>query len=179
MNRIKKTLATAAITAITFGSLALPAFAKPGAQVFNVYDNTQDGLQVATDPTTGQVEFNANPGGSNRLIITVHAHKAAPNCTLSVQLVRASEASNGGFDETGHIGSIQTLGELTTNGVGNGNAHFEVEVGDGTPDTATFGHIDLEDVNGTCEEADGTTVGNNEYGATFDPALDTPVTWLE
>ncbi len=158
----------------------MPAMAKPpGAQVFGLYDNTQDGLQVATDPDTGNVQVNANPGGSNRLVINVHAQKAAPNCELQVQLVRGTEASNGGLDATGHTGGIQTLGTLTTNGGGNGNAHFDIEVGDGTPDTAVFGHIDLEDVDGSCTEADGTGVENNEYGAAPDPTLVAPLTWME
>ena len=156
-------------------------FAKPpGAQVFEVYDNTNDGLDPATDPDIGNVEANANPGGQARLIIQTHLQKAAPNCTYEIQLVRASAASNGGLDATGHIGSIQVLGTLTTNKVGNGNAHFDIDPsGDGTADTLAFGHIDFEEPTGTCVEADGTSVANNEYGAAPDPALATPLTWME
>lgn len=168
---------TAAISMLALS--ASVAFAAPGAQRFELYDNTQDGLQVGTDPDTGNAVVNANPGGSDRLVIELHAQKAAPNCTLSVQLVRGSAATNGGLDATGHSGAIQTLGTLTTNGQGNGNAHFDIQVGDGTPDTAVFGHIDLEDLGGACTESDGTSVANNEYGAAPDPALGTPLTWQE
>ena len=178
--KLKKILAAGAATAFMFAQTALPVLAKPpGAQVFDAYDNTQDGLVVGEDPDTGNVEVNANPGGSDRLIINVHAQKVAPNCELSVQLIRDSAATNGGLDESGHLGSIQTLGTLTTNNVGNGNAHFDIQVGDGTLDTTMYGHIDLEDVNGTCTEADGSSVANNEYGAAPDPTLDTPLNWME
>ena len=153
---------------------AASAFAAPkGAQVFDVYNNTQDGLQTATDPDIGNVQVNANPGGSNRLIINVHLQKAAPNCTNNVELVRGSEASNGGLSSTGHTGSIQILGELATNKAGNGNAHFDIEVGDGTPDTDVYGHIDIEAISVTCG------VAPNQYGAAPDPLLATPLTWLE
>lgn len=180
MKNIKKLVTGGIIAAMLMAVVAVPAMAKPsGAQVFGVYDNTNDGLVVGTDPDMGNAEVNANPGGSDRLIANVHVQKAAPNCELTVELVRDTEASNGGLDETGHTGSIQVLGTLTTNNVGNGNAHFDIQVGDGTPDTETFGHLDFEDYNGTCEEADGTSVTFNEYGGAPDPILDTPLTWME
>ncbi|MDQ3099732.1 MAG: hypothetical protein M3Q44_08370 [bacterium] len=177
---MKKYLLAPLLTITIFGFTVTAALAAPGAQVFNVFDNTYDGLQVGTDPTTGKVEANANPGGKNRLIINLHLQKAAPNCTLSVQLVRDSAATNGGLSTTGHTGSIQTLGTLTTNGAGNGNAHFDIEPSaDGTPDTDIYGHLDFEDLSSTCTESDGTTVANNEYGAAPDPLANTPFTWKE
>lgn len=153
---------------------------KPNPQQFEVYDNTDNGLQVGVDPDIGNVQAVANPGGKERLIVEIHVQKAAPLCTLTVELVRDTAATNGGLDATGHTGSIQILGTLTTNLVGNGNAHFDIAPsGDGSADTATFGHIDLEDPSGTCTESDGTTVVFNEYGAAPDPALGTPFTWFE
>ncbi|KKQ66973.1 MAG: hypothetical protein US86_C0002G0090 [Candidatus Daviesbacteria bacterium GW2011_GWA2_38_24] len=181
VNSFKKVLAGATSAAVIFGSMALPAFAKPpGAQVFDIYDNTNDGLVVGTDPDTGNVRFEANPGGANRIIVEAHLQKAAPNCTYDVQLVRDTAASNGGLNAAGHSGSIQVLGTLATNGVGNGNAHFDLDPsGDGVGDTAAFGHLDFEDPSGSCVEADGTPVVNNEYGAAPDPTLLTPLNWLE
>lgn len=156
---------------------------KTNPQQFNVYDETQDGLQPAVDPDIGNVRAVANPGGQDRLIIEVHIQHAAPDCVLTVELVRDDEASNGGLSSAGHTGSIQVLGTLTTNGQGNGNFHFD---GDPNPSplsvgtTPAFGHIDLEDYSfGSCLEDDGTTVQGNEYGAAPDPALATPFTWFE
>lgn len=114
--------------------------------------------------------------------------KGAPNCTYDVQLVRDVAATNGGLDATGHFGFIDVLGTLTTNKVGNGNAHFDVDPQtlpdsvDATPgvlDSTVYAHIDIEDPSGLCKEADGTSVANNEYGAAPDPALGTPLHWLE
>lgn len=172
----------AAVTslAVTLVSTGHVLAAPPGAQVFDVYDNTQDGLVVGTDPVMGQVEGNANPGGKERIILTVSVKKAAPNCTLNVELVNDSAASNGGLDGTGHTGFVTVLGTLTTNKVGNGTAHFDFNPsGDGVADTQMWGHIDIEDPSGTCLEADGSTVGPNEYGAAPDPLLNTPFTWME
>ena len=178
--QLKKSIAIGTVSALMLAAVAFPAFAKPpGEQVFEVYDSTQDGLQVSTDPDTGNVEANANPGGSDRLIVNGHIQKAAPNCTLTVELVRGSAATNGGLDGTGHTGAIQVLGTFITNNVGNGNFHFDIQVGDGTPDTTVYGHIDLEDYSGSCTEADGTTVAVNEYGAAPDPALGIPLNWME
>jgi hypothetical protein len=151
-----------------------------GAQVFEVYDETQDGLEAATDPDRGNVQAVANPDGQSRLIIETHLQKAAPNCTYTVELVRDSAALNGGLDALGHTGFVQVLGTLTTNGSGNGNAHFDIDPSfDGTPDTAVFGHLDFEEHSGTCVERDGTSVAFNEYGGAPDPTLASPFTWLE
>ena len=151
-----------------------------GAQLFEIYDETQNGLVVATDPDRGNVQANANPGGQARLIIQAHMQKAAPNCTYTVELVRDSAAVNGGLSATGHTGSVQILGTLTTNKVGNGNAHFDFDPsGAGIASTIAYGHLDFEDHAGTCVEADGTTVAVNEYGGAPDPLLATPFTWLE
>ena len=110
MVKLRKALTAAVATAIVFGNLAVPVMAKPpGAQVFEVYDNTNDGLQVGTDPDTGNVQANANPGGQSRLIIEAHLQKAAPNCAYQVQLVRDTAALNGGLDASGHTGSIHVL----------------------------------------------------------------------
>ena len=181
MLKLKKALTAAVATAIAFGNLAVPAIAKPpGAQVFEVYDDTNDGLLVGTDPDTGNVQANANPGGQSRLIIEAHLQKAAPNCTYNVELVRDSAASNGGLNALGHTGLTFVLGTLTTNGAGNGNAHFDLDPStDGVPDTLVYGHLDFEDPSGTCVEADGTSVAFNEYGAAPDPTLGTPFTWME
>ncbi len=168
-------LATGALLA---GIAAPTAFAAPGAQGFDVYDNTNDGLQVGTDSDTGNVVVNANPGGQSRLIVQAHLQKAAPNCTYNVELVRASSASNGGLDGTGHTGSPTVIGTLTTNGGGNGNAHFDVDLGTDPLDTDVYAHLDFEAV-GTCTEADGTNVVANEYGAAPDPALGTPLTFKD
>ncbi|MDP3941273.1 MAG: hypothetical protein Q8Q49_03090 [bacterium] len=178
---IQKTVAGVAGGVLLLASVAIPAFAKPpGAQVFEIYDNTQGGLVVGTNPDTGNVQATANPGGASRLIIEAHLQKAAPNCAYDVQLVRDSAASNGGLNAAGHTGSIQSLGTLTTNGVGNGNAHFDLDPsGDGVADTQTYGHLDFEDPSGTCVEADGSSVANNEYGAAPDPTLATPFNWME
>lgn len=181
MINIKKSLVGVTSAAVIFGSLAMPALAKPpGAQVFDIYDNTENGLVVGTDPDTGNVRFNANPGGAHRIIVETHLQKAAPNCTYSVQLVRDSAALNGGLDAAGHSGFIQVLGTLTTNGVGNGNAHFDLAPSaDGVADTVVYGHLDFEDLSGLCVEADGSSVANNEYGAAPDPTLLTPLTWMD
>lgn len=176
--RVTALIGAAALVLATAGALqAAPPIGGSAPQQWEVYDETSDGLQPATDPDIGNVQAVANPGGQARLVIEVHVQKAAPNCELTVELVRDSEASNGGLDETGHGGSIQDLGTLTTNGGGNGNAHFDVELTD--TGTQSFAHIDIEDRNGTCVEDDGTTVGFNEYGAAPDPALDTPFTFFE
>lgn len=177
----KKALVGVTSAAVIIGSLAMPALAKPpGAQVFDIYDNTDNGLVVGIDPDTGNVRFNANPGGANRIIVEAHLQKAAPNCTYTVELVRDTAASNGGLDAAGHAGLIQVLGTLTTNGVGNGNAHFDLDPsGDGVADTVVFGHLDFEDLSGLCVEADGTFVVTNEYGAAPDPTLATPLTWKD
>jgi hypothetical protein len=151
-----------------------------GAQLFEVYDTTQDGLQVATDPDIGNIQANANPGGKARLIIEAHLQKVAPNCTFTVELVRDSVALNGGLNGTGHTGSVQVIGTLTTNKVGNGNAHFDFDPsGAGIASTTVYGHFDFEDPSGTCTEADGTGVGINEYGGAPNPLLATPFSWLE
>jgi hypothetical protein len=106
--------------------------------------------------------------------------KAAANCTYTVELVRDSAALNGGLSATSHTGGIQVLGTVTTNKVGNGNAHFDFDPsGAGTTSTSAFGHLDFEDYAGTCVEADGTTVAGNEYGGAPDPLLATPFTWLQ
>lgn len=167
-------LATSSLMIVLGGSvLAAP----PGAQTFGVYDNTNDGLVVGTDPDIGNVEVVANPGGEARLVVNTHLQNAAPGCTYSVELVRDSAATNGGLNEFGHVGSIQVLGELTTNKTGNGNAHFDVELtGDGT--VTMYGHLDFE-ATGSCEESAGDLVVFNEYGAAPDPTLSTPLFWLE
>jgi hypothetical protein len=177
--KLYKFVSIATMMLITMAMSVNTAMAKPGAQNFEVYDNTQDGLQVATDPDTGNIEANANPGGQARLILEVHAQKVAPNCVLTVELVRDSAVVNGGLSAAGHSGFTQVLGTITTNGVGNGNGHFDVEVGDGTLDTDIYGHVDLEDYNFTCKEKDGTGVAINEYGGAPDPTLTTPLTWKE
>ena len=52
-------VATGLIAAVSLGvALAKP----PGAQVFDVYDSTEDGLQVGTDSDIGNVQVVANPG---------------------------------------------------------------------------------------------------------------------
>jgi len=176
-HRLSAFVAVLLMATITFSVFSVGLASAQGAQVFEVYDGTQDGLVVGVDPDIGNVQAVANPGGQARLIIQTHLQKAAPSCTYTVELVRDSAASNGGLSAAGHTGSIQILGTLTTNKVGNGNAHFDVKVGDGTLDTDVFGHLDFEAVG--CTESDGTPVSSNEYGAAPDPTLATPLTWKE
>jgi hypothetical protein len=182
-------IAVFVIASLLFASASVgSAFAKPpGAQLFDVHDDTVNGLQ-AGDPDIGNVRAVGNPGGQSRLIIEVHMQKAAPNCTYNVELVRGVLGNNGGLSAAGHTGPIDILGTLTTNKVGNGNAHFDIDPQqlpdsiDGTPgvlDTVVYAHLDIEDANGTCIEADGTTVATNEYGAAPLPGLGTPLNWME
>jgi hypothetical protein len=188
INHVKKTIASLAASALMAAN-ALPAFAAPpGAQVFNVYDNTQDGLVVLDDPDVGNVQVVANPGGQSRLIINIHLQKVAPNCELTVELVRDSQVSNGGLDSSGHTGLVDVLGTITTNRVGNGNVHYDIDpttlfwssdVTPGELDTTVYGHLDFEVYSGTCVKSDGTSVGFNEYGAAPDPLLSIPLTWME
>lgn len=181
MKKINKvfTVVTSTVMMMMLVSVASAA-AITNPQQFDVYDSTNDGLVVSTDAKIGNVQAVANPGSAERVIIQASLKKVAPNCIYTVELVRGSVASNGGLSATGHTGSITVLGTLTTNGAGNGNAHFDfAPSGDGVADTAAYGHLDFEDRSGACSESDGTTVSSNEYGAAPDPTLATPFTWME
>ena len=175
---------TALVMVIVMAMMLVVPFASAASitnpQQFEVYDSTNDGLVVATDADIGNVQAVANPGGAERVIIQASLKKVAPNCTYTVELVRGSAATNGGLSASAHTGSITVLGTLTTNGTGNGNAHFDfAPSGDGVADTAAYGHLDFEDRSGACAESDGTTVSSNEYGAAPDPTLATPFTWMQ
>lgn len=171
-----------ACAVLVLGAFGLGAAFAAGAQVFDVYDTTQDGLQVGIDADIGNVQAVANPGNQSRVIVEIHVQKAVPNCTMNVELVTSFAATNGGLDATGHFGAIDVLGTLTTNGVGNDNAHFDFDpstlvgvvgmTGDATPgllDTTAYSHFDLEDTAGQ-----DCGLSFNQYGAAPDPALGTP-----
>jgi hypothetical protein len=182
--RMMRTMALAVVACCLF-AVGAQAKSDTGAQRFEVYDNTQDGLQPKTDPDVGNVVANANPGGKARLIMEVHAQKTAPNCTFLIELVRDFKETNGGLDQNGHIGRLpnlgdtQIIGRLTTNGQGNGNAHLDFDPsGDGNPNTLTYAHVDLEPL-GTCTRKNGSPVLTNQLGAAPDPTLKQPFRFYE
>lgn len=176
----------------TDGSCSKSSTSDPGTErTFNVYDETQDGLQTG-DPVIGTVNATVNPNGEERLIIDVTIAGAAPNCTLTPQLLKMNTPiGNGGLDEEGHdqnAGAIIFNGEgeqQTTNEAGSATFHLDfAPSGDGVTDTQRWGHLDFEDGSptggaGNCMEADTTIVVDNEYGAAPDPALNMPFSWLE
>lgn len=148
-----------------------------GATKINIYDNTHNGWNVATndpvtlgpDPVIGFVNFHPTTGADPDTIKVVVALKdAAPNCDYDLQLVTNINDPEGGLPADGfHSGFILPIGMMTTNGKGIGNSgSIEVDVsGLGAPGSTVYAHVDIEDVDGDCMEADGTPVANNEYGA--------------
>jgi len=129
-----------------------------GAQKVNVHDTTADGLQPV-DPIIGFVVLNQDANG--RLIIEVSLKKVLPMEQFTVELVTAGTNTDGGITGAGHYGAIIVLGIMTTNKVGNGNAHFSVDPTTlvGTVSGAmNYAHIDVEDY------IDG-SIGFNQYGS--------------
>lgn len=180
------------VSALVTCLAAVPAFANhttpgnAGKTKVNIYDNTHNGWNVTTadpvtggpDPTVGFVNFRPTipcngvtpECDPNNIVIVVALKKAAPDCTLSIQLVTSATNPDAGLAPDGaHAGFINTIGTVTTNSVGNGNSGaIVVDVrtlsGIAPSGQITYAHVDPEAF-GACTEADGTTVEDNEYGA--------------
>lgn len=169
--------------AMIFSGVALADHETPGEAgntKVNVYDNTHNLWNVTTsdpdtggaDPVIGFVNFRPTvPDDPNHVVVVASVKDAAPNCTLTVDLVLTGTDSEAGLPPDGfHTGLINSIGTLTTNQNGKGNSGaivVEVATLDGVAPSGefTWGHVDLEDKSGTCVEEDGTSVANNEYGA--------------
>ena len=153
-----------------------------GTNRSNIFDNTQNGLQVGIDPIIGYVvQREPNADDPTHIEVRVHLQGAAPNCDYTIELVTVGDNPAGGLDASGHSGAINYIGTMTTNRVGNGSSGaIVVDVspgaifGEAATGLVTYAHIDVEDngildTAGDCTEADGSTVARNEYGS--DPAL--------
>jgi len=168
-----------------------PAFAsdtpgQAGRTKVNIYDNTDNAWNVTTadpvtggaDPVIGFVNFRptiaCNGDGEcdpNHVIVVTSLKNGAPNCMLTVELVTSGNDTGAGLPPDGiHSGTINVIGTIMTNGNGHGNTGaIVVDVttlaGIAASGDTTYAHVDIEDYAGTCVEADGTGVSNNEYGA--------------
>jgi hypothetical protein len=192
----------AAISAgLLLGTALTPVLANhadgPGAAgqtMLNIYDNTHSGgWNVTTndpvtggpDPVIGFVNFRPTvPGDADHVQVVVVLKNGAPNCDYELQLVTFGSNTSGGLAPDGfHNGDINVIGTLSTNAQGKGNS------GAITVDVTTLGsvalsgghtyaHIDLEDPDGDCTESDGTSVANNEYGASA-VDVDARMHWLQ
>lgn len=190
---MRQQLITAGLALSAFAlAAALPSVAShvtpgdAGHTKVNIYDDTHNGWNVSTndpvtgapDPAIGFVNFRPtiactgdNECDPDHIILVVQLKNAAPNCTLSVQLVTTGGATHAGLAPDGnHTGAINVVGSLTTNDKGHGTTGaIVVDVvtlsGIAASGGNTYAHVDLEDVTGSCTEADGTGVANNEYGA--------------
>jgi hypothetical protein len=169
--------------ALMSSSVALADHATPGeagSTKVNVYDNTHNGWNVTTndpatggaDPVIGFVNFRPTvPDDLDHIVIVASVKNAAPDCTLTIELVTVGTDPDSGLPPDGfHTGFINVIGTLTTNQNGNGNSGaivVDVTTLDSVAPSGdfTWGHIDLEDDSGTCVESDGTGVEFNEYGA--------------
>ena len=188
-----------ALTAMLAGAPAAMADhvtpGEAGQTKVDLYDNTNNGWNVTTsdpvtggpDPVIGFVNFRPTvPGDPGHIVIVVAAKGAAPNCTLTVQLQTSRGTATGGLPpDGGHSGFSNVIGELTTNRQGNGNSGaLTVDVtalnGISTLGPFTSAHVDLEDSpSAPCTEADATSLGSNEYGASgYNPSVGTPVPGL-
>ncbi|MHA2273638.1 MAG: hypothetical protein ACXACI_17440 [Candidatus Hodarchaeales archaeon] len=84
---------------------------------------------------------------------------------------------DGGIGMWGHYGAINVLGTISTNGQGNGNAHFIIDAADisslaGTwPGVTNYAHIDIEDDSGAI------TPGIMDYGLVGNQYGGTPLQW--
>lgn len=157
-----------------------------GRTKVNIYDNTHNGWNVSTndpvtgapDPVIGFVNFRPtipctgdNQCDPDHVILVVQLKAGAPNCTLSVQLVTTGGVATAGLAPDGtHSGIINVVGSITTNDKGHGTSGaIVVDVvtlsGIAASGAFTYGHVDLEDLTGSCMESDGTDVAVNEYGA--------------
>lgn len=182
-SKIKKSAALALMGAMSAWAFTVSASDTPGQAgqtKVNIYDNTHNGWNVATnDPDTGGadaaigfVNFHPTvPGQPNQVMFVVAGESLAPNCTFDVQLVLLGSDPDSGLAPDGtHTGFINIIGTLTTNKHGKGNTGaIKVDVttlvGSAISGGTTYAHVDLEDPSGECREADGTAVVNNEYGA--------------
>jgi hypothetical protein len=147
---------TAALILLLVLSPVLTSMA--GAQKVNIHDNTQDGLQPG-DPVIGFVVLNQDANG--RLIIEVSLKKSLPYENFTVELVTVGNNTDGGINQFGHYGFINMLGVITTNKVGNGNAHFTVDpttLLGVAPGVMNYGHLDIEDYIDL-------SIGINQYGS--------------
>ena len=173
----KTTLSIGIATAFALAFLALPGQATDlgnGMSKMNIYDETYDVWNVHTgtpDPVIGFVNFLApSAADPNNLTLVVALKKAAPNCTLTIEVVTDGTDPDGGLGaDSFNTGWITVVGTITTNGAGNGNTGaFTVDVRTifGTvAGEVNYAHIDLEPYNVQCMEKDGTAVWGNEYGA--------------
>lgn len=159
-------------TAAVFANDATPGQA--GQTKVNIYDNTNDGWNVTIgdpDPVIGFVNFLPTVDDPNSVKVVVALKDGAPSCDYNIDLVTFGNNADAGLAPDGlHAGSINTIGTMTTNGQGKGNSgEITVDVttlfGVAASGDTTYAHVDLEDHDGDCTESDGTTVANNEYGA--------------
>ncbi len=194
--QIASSLVLSSVVAV--GLIAAPVFASQGTSgnagqtKVDIYDNTDNGWNVATnDPVTGGpdasigfVNFRPTvPGDLTNVKVVAALKNGAPNCTYNIQLVTSGNNTSGGLAPDGfHTGSINVIGNLTTNGSGKGNSgELTVDtttlVGAAVSGSITYAHVDIEAV-GSCTEADGTNVANNEYGASAVAVVDR-IQWLQ
>jgi len=167
-------------SAVTVSHAAPLMPGEPGQTKVPIYDNTDNGWNVTTndpvtggpDPEIGFTNFRPTvPGDPEHIIVVVNLQDGAPNCTYTVELVTDGNSPDGGLPPDGnHTGFINVIGELTTNGNGHGNSGALMVDVTTLSDVAaagqrTYAHVDVEDYNGTCVEADGTSVATNEYGS--------------
>lgn len=197
--QLKRAAVGLATAALSLGAAA-PALAdhatpgEAGQTKVNIYDNTHDGWNVTTgtpDPVIGFVNFRPTVAGDpSNLKVVVVLKNGAPNCDYNVDLVTSGSNPSGGLAPDGfHTGFINTIGTITTNGQGKGSTgEITVDVSTlfnvSASGLITYAHVDLEDHDGDCTESDGTSVANNEYGASGKQpgsALDLPVNihWLQ
>jgi len=87
------------------------------------------------------------------------------------QLARVAGLAGAEFEDAGNTGAIEV--DVTA------------LAGIAASDTFTYAHVDIEDPDANCVEADGTGVANNEYGASgYDPTVGPPpaqanIHWLQ
>lgn len=176
-------VATFTTIAMVFSGVALADHETPGEAgntKVNIYDNTHNGWNVTTtdpdtggaDPVIGFVNFRPTvPGDPSHVVVVASLKDAAPNCTLTVELVLTGTNPAAGLPpDGGHTGFPNQIGTLTTNNNGKGNSGaivVDVETLSGVAPSGefTWGHVDLEPYSDTCIEEDDTLVGINEYGA--------------
>jgi hypothetical protein len=198
VKRFKNAVSALAIAALALVGISASAYhgspGEAGMTKVNIYDNTNDGWNVTVgdpDPVIGFVNFRpTTPDDPSVIVVTVSLKDAAPSCDYEVQLVTTGSDETGGLAPDGsHTGIINTIGTIETNkqGIGNTGAivvDVNTLIGTATSTNITYAHVDLEDFDGDCTEADGTGVANNEYGAsgkipgsTLD--LPTNIHWLQ
>lgn len=146
--------------------------ASAGQTKISVFDETYDGWDVHSstpDPVIGFVNFRPPTAGDlNHLILVVALERAAPSCDYGIELVLWGTTLSGGLAaDDFHHGRINRVGSMDTNAAGRGNSGaIRVDVTtllDALPGVVNYAHVDIEDYDGDCVEADGTPVLNNEY----------------